>query len=99
MYIRIKKRRLSPRNGNAPEYALRFLVVESHRSDGQPRQRIIKYLGSVKQKSMRNPTERARILASMQRKLDHLELEIPYTKVMHLKLNLIRLMHRPSIEK
>ena len=94
MYIRIKTRRLHARKGAEPDCSLRFLIVESHRTNGVPRQRIIKYLGSTKISKMQNPIERSRFLASLEYKLENMEYEIPFPKMIRLKLSLIRLMSR-----
>ena len=70
MFVRIKKTPVySPGNRRVSDYSLRFLVVESQRRDGVPRQKIIKYLGSVRASKLQSASYKHQFLSELQRKL------------------------------
>jgi hypothetical protein len=87
MFIRIKKRELAKRSSGWQDYSLRIVVVESYRKEGLPRQRIVKYLGSTRLSSLRNPGGRKAFIRQMSERLEHSDL--PYREIPRLKISLI----------
>jgi hypothetical protein len=50
MFVRWKRRQLSERRDWVPpEFSLYAVLVEAHRDNGKPRQRIIRYLAHIKE--------------------------------------------------
>ncbi len=47
MYVRWKKRMRTSRRRPTGEHTLSAYLVESYRKDGQPRQRVVTYIGSI----------------------------------------------------
>ncbi len=47
MYVRWKKRMRSSYHRPTGEHTLSAYLVESYRKDGQPRQRVVTYIGSI----------------------------------------------------
>lgn len=54
MYVRWKRKPRSRRRRLTGEYSLAAVLVESHRVDGRPRQRIIKHLGSINERGIQH---------------------------------------------
>jgi len=96
MFIRIKKRKLSPRNGFR-DTSLRLVVVESYRTDGKPRQRIIQYLGCIRMSALRDPAKKKKIILDLSQKLERCRFSVADTA--RLKLSLINaIFHHPPPE-
>ena len=57
MFVRWKRRPLRRRRPWSPpdEHALYAVLVESRRVDGRPRQRVVRYLGAIKEGQLRYP--------------------------------------------
>jgi hypothetical protein len=90
MFIRFKRVKLSDKNKlfSAPSYSVHLVVVESFRLKGKPRQRVLKYLGSIKEMELRNPTSRKIFLKRIEKKID--EMDISPIESARLKVSLIR---------
>jgi hypothetical protein len=99
MFIRIKKRQLVPRGDNGPnDFSIRVMIVESYRQDGQPRQRVVKYLGSIRKSELRDMNTRKDFVLRLQHKLEDPELDLTYRERTALKLNIVQcLYHRLPI--
>ena len=91
MFVRIKRRKLASVNPNQRDYSLRFMVVESYRTNGAPRQRVVKYLGSVRRSEIQSRTQKKEVLDRLNRRLDW----EPFSdrQIVELKLSLIRAMY------
>ena len=98
MFIRIKRRLLRSTLDRRKDASLRFVIVESYRVAGAPRQRIVKYLGSVRESVMRDPYQRRMVLARFQSKLENLESDIPYNQIVSLKLSLNRVIYHRTLK-
>ena len=71
MYVRIKKTPIYHSDKRMIlDYSLRFVVVESHRQDGSPRQKIVKYLGSVRASKLKSPANRRAFMLEMNRLIE-----------------------------
>jgi hypothetical protein len=57
MFLRWKRRRLKRyrRGCQAGEEILSAVIVESRRVDGQPRQRVVRYIGSIRESDISRP--------------------------------------------
>ncbi len=57
MFVRWKRRPLRRRRPWSPpdEHALYAVLVEAYRADGRPRQRVVRYLGAIKEGQLRYP--------------------------------------------
>jgi hypothetical protein len=89
MFIRFKRVRLAANQRQAPRYSIHCVLVESYRIQGKPRQRVLKYLGSIQ--------ERALLLSDSTRRdfINHIEHKIDELKFVprmtaKLKVELIR---------
>ena len=89
MFVRFKRVTLSPRYGIEHRYSIHAVLVESYRDKGKPRQRVLKYLASVKERDFFNPAKRTSFLDVVRKRLDQLDLD-PRT-IAELK---VRLFHR-----
>lgn len=79
MFIRVKRRLLRPTQtpraleesqGTGPAHALDFLLVESQRVKGQPRQQYLGYLGTIQESAVDDLDSRRRFWACVERRLD-----------------------------
>ena len=98
MFIRIKKRLLSSSSSSSSsfitDYSYRFVIVQSYRSKGRPRQRVVKYLGSTRLSSLKNSGNKKKFLLEMIRRLEHVDLSLK--EIAALKLKLINTIYHLS---
>jgi len=96
MFVRIKRRPITGGGSRILDYSLRFVVVQSHRKDGVPRQRIVKYLGSVRASKLKVPNAKHEFMNEMQRKIR--SSGFSPLEVSKLSLSLIRaVVHRGGV--
>jgi hypothetical protein len=74
MFVRFKRVKLARKIGYADEYSLHAVLVENYRREGKPRQQIIAYLGSMREKHISDPHLRNQFYSMLQRKLNRLNL-------------------------
>ena len=55
MYVRWKKRVMTRRHCPTGKTALTAVLVENRRVDGKPRQRLVSYLGTIRQDGLTSP--------------------------------------------
>jgi len=76
MFIRWERRLLARPTPIAPEnYSLYAQVVESRRINGKPRQKILKYIGSIKEDCVTNAKDQKNFWEQANKQLDDLKLE------------------------
>jgi hypothetical protein len=75
MFVRFKRRKLRAAANGAAEYSLHAVLVENNRQKGHSRQRIIKYLGSIREADFDDAISRKRFFHSILRKLNHLNID------------------------
>jgi hypothetical protein len=93
MFVRIKKTPIySSDNRQTLDYSLRFVVVKSYRKDGSPRQKIVKYLGSVRASKLKSPSFRREFIHQMNRVIEASEFGV--RQRIALNLSLIRCVVR-----
>jgi len=68
VYVRWKSRS----TGAATEHAWSLVLVRSERVDGKPRQRVVKYLGSIRDSEMEQPPAVTRFWQRVDAQLDEL---------------------------
>jgi hypothetical protein len=74
MFVRFKRVKLSNKSGYS-DFSLHAVLVENRRDErGRPRQHIISYLGSIRERRMYEPERRIEFLKSIQNKLRQLSL-------------------------
>lgn len=96
MFIRLKKKRLSKQHG-AARFTLCAVLVESYREKGQPRQRVLKYLGSVRQELFADHDHRRRFFLDLVTRIDQLRLDA--TSKTKLKMQLARRFARAGARR
>src|SRR5262245_53952066 len=69
MFVRIKRRPITGGGSKIIDHSLRFVVVESYRKNGAPRQRIVKYLGSIRASQLKGTTAKHQFISEMQRRV------------------------------
>jgi hypothetical protein len=74
MFIRFKRVRLSSQPGLEDRYSIHAVLVESFRKNGQPRQRVVKYLGACRERDFTNPVKRKVFLEIVRDRLDDLRI-------------------------
>jgi hypothetical protein len=88
MFVRFKRVKLSTKSGLPAEYSLHAVLVENHRDhNGKPRQQIISYLGSIRERNIYSQVHRSEFLQTIQRKLR--ELSLTPRDLSRIQLNLI----------
>ena len=99
MFVRFKRVKLAGKLGFPGEYSLHAVLVQNHRdSKGQPRQKIICYLGSIRERQLYNPSHRTEFLKKMQSKLR--ELSLTPRDMTRIQMNLINsITHRFHITR
>ncbi len=88
MFIRFKRVKLADSQTQITRYSVHCVLVESFRLKGKPRQRIIKYLGSIREREFMNHSSRTAFTKRIESKIDELELGPQMTA--RLKVQLIR---------
>jgi hypothetical protein len=91
MYVRFKVRARKSK-GRKRLQTYHVVLVESSRQDGNPRQRIIAYLGSIREEDYLIPVKRYTFLNHLRSKLDRLDLD--YWTIWELKVKMIRLFQK-----
>jgi len=87
MYVRIKKRAIRNRY-EITDYSLRFVVVESYRHKSGPRQRFVKYLGSIRASELVKRGKRHEWLNVLRNRV--LEMDLDAEEEAKLSISLIR---------
>jgi len=90
MFIRIKRRRLKSSDDENPDFSLRVYLVENRRIKGNPRQRVIAYLGSIRRSDTSNDKRRKNFLHSASNRIDSMSSN--YREVLRLKQSMIKLI-------
>jgi hypothetical protein len=77
VFVRWKRRPLRRRRESSPpdEHALSAVLVESHRVDGRPRQRVVRYLATIKEGQIADPLSTDRFWRDVDKGLAELELD------------------------
>jgi hypothetical protein len=75
MFVRFKRVKLATRIGRTPHYSIHAVLVENHRKNGKPRQRIVKYLCSTRQAKLLNRHGREDFFREIIRKLEYVDLD------------------------
>ena len=88
MFIRFKRVKLADNHTQLPRYSIHCVLVESFRIKGKPRQRVIKYLGSIREREFMSHSSRSAFTKRIEGKIDELELGPHVTA--RLKVQLIR---------
>jgi hypothetical protein len=88
MYVRIKQRRLKEFDQQGFQVSFRLYVVENHRIQGKPRQRIVRYLGSIRSSDLNNPAYRQRFLKRVYTRIDSIDEHVK--TLVAIKVNLIK---------
>ena len=96
MYVRWKRRKLTRRlrDDSEPGHSLYAVLVKSERINGQPRQRVIKHLGSFRGKNIPEVIIRDYFWRRVQAKLSKLDLN-PETQA-KVEAQLSRRVPRPT---
>jgi hypothetical protein len=89
VFIRIKFKALNAQAAGLRDYSLRLLIVESYRKKGLPRQRIVKYLGSIRKKNLRTVADKHNFIEAMKKKVESME-ELNFEQQTRIKLSLVR---------
>jgi hypothetical protein len=93
MYVRFKVRaRKSKGKGKKALRTFHVVLVESSRESGNPRQRIVAYLGSIREEEFSIIQKRYNFLNKLRGKLDALDLD--YWTIWELKVKMIRLFQK-----
>jgi hypothetical protein len=74
MFVRFKRVKLARKIGLNDEYSLHAVLVENYRREGKPRQQIIAYLGSIRERHIADAQLRNQFYSMLQRKLNRLNL-------------------------
>lgn len=89
MFIRLKRVKLADIQFEKQRYSIHCVIVESYRIKGKPpRQRVIKYLGSIREQDLSNPLKRKLFISFIENRIDELSLGIQLAT--QLKIDLIR---------
>jgi hypothetical protein len=75
MFVRWKSRQLTRTESGAPERSLYAVLVECKRIDGQPRQKVIKYLGHINEEHLGIPRECREFWDQAKQSLDTVDFE------------------------
>jgi hypothetical protein len=76
MFIRWNRKLLAQSNPLEPmRYLLSAVLVESHRENGKPRQRVLKYLASIQEDHLESREHRARFWETVEEQLSGFEAE------------------------
>jgi hypothetical protein len=75
MFVRWKSRQLTRTESGAPERSLYAVLVECRRIDGQPRQKVIKYLAHINEEHIGNPRECREFWERTRQSLDSVDFE------------------------
>ena len=96
MYVRWKRRKLTRRlrDGSKPGYSLYAVLVKSERINGRPRQRVVKHLGSFREKEILSVIVRDYFWRRIEAKLSKLDLD-PDTRS-RVEARLSQTIPRPS---
>ena len=95
MFVRWKRRKLKKRW--RPGYAHYAQLVESRRIDGKPRQRVIKYLGAVRNPEQLSPGQRFGFWDTANKALSELDLDGDARQAIEAKL--LAVVPRPTAEQ
>jgi hypothetical protein len=88
MFIRFKRVKLAAEEYEQPRYSVHCVLVESYRIKGKPRQRVIKYLGSIREQDLNHPAKRHQFIRMIEHRIDGLSFSVKFTS--QLKLHFIR---------
>ena len=88
MFVRWKRRPLRRRRGWSPpdEHALYAVVVENYRVDGHPKQRVVRYLGAIKEGQLIYPLSTDRFWRDVDARLAELDLDAELRAAIEMKL-------------
>ena len=75
MFVRWKSRQLTRTESGAPERSLYAVLVECRRIDGQPRQKVIKYLAHINEEHLDTPRECKAFWEQAKQSLDSVDFE------------------------
>ncbi len=75
MFVRWKTRQLTRTESGAPERSLYAVLVECRRVDGQPRQKVIKYLAHINEERIDTPRECKAFWEQAKQSLDSVDFE------------------------
>ena len=93
MFVRVKRRKLSRNLG----YSLHAVLVESFRRKGEPRQKIVCYLGSIRENELPVLTIRKEFTTHAHHKIDSLNL-LPHESS-KLKISLSKMLYEYTQSK
>jgi hypothetical protein len=91
MYVRWKRRllggRRAVRSQRDPQYAISAVLVECHRVHGQPRQKVLRHLGSIKERNIADAGHRRDFWRSVAQAFHALELSIEQRRPLEMALD------------
>jgi hypothetical protein len=90
MFIRIKRRRLKSAEDDSPDYSLRVYLVENRRVKGNPRQRVISYLGSIRMSDLPIESRRKIFLNIASKRIGAMTSDLE--EIIRLKRSMIKLI-------
>jgi len=94
MFVRVKRRKLQRKESGEAEYSLHVVIVENNRERGRPRQRVIKYLGAIRETAFEEAASRKRFFDRLIRILQSCNLS-PKVRA-ELEVRLIELFSRTA---